>query len=222
MIDWPYDDAMIDRCCLYLLGELSPAEAAEFEQQLAASDELRSCLAEQAELLAELGMALATGPFPQSQPLRQASSPRTESPPNHERRPAPWILRPGAMAAALALAASLLIWVGVQRSPELTGNEPAETLQLAQAWAAERSQAGRGESEVHESWTASQWPSDPWEDVESPEPVTSGSEPLASGTEPAADEPGPPQWLIIAVQAMEAEESEERVPGSEGSQGSDE
>lgn len=123
------DQSPLDRCMLYLLGELSAAESAEFEQCLAESPELNRELLVQSELLCALAAgentAIVTVATPPSSVVWRA------------------IIVISALAACLTIAL-----VGFRSLPEneqsvasvdVAANElNEEALLIAQAWAASR------------------------------------------------------------------------------------
>lgn len=210
---------MIDRCCLYLLGEMPAAEADDFQRECASSVELQACLSQQAELIAGLGVALAPLQAAHPQTANSESRPATAALPLPEPEPSPgwgisqWLTSRGASAAALALAATLLLWVGLQRNAEFAREDAPETLQLAHAWAAGRGEAeewtsssSTGSSSTGSPESSSQWRSEPWEDAElTAEGAEIAADLAAEEAQAAAGESGPPQWLIVAVRALDAE-----------------
>lgn len=180
---------MIDRCCLYLLAEMSAEQAARFEQEAIHSDALRACLTQQAELIAALGtaclrpvpMPIATAALESEREVFLPQSSVDQPQPVSDRNVGGWLV-----GLAITLAASLLLLFGWDRPVQHKPESVQDAVQLAHAWAAARSEGASAES------------------VATPAGAVDEGDRSTDPTDVAARPEGPPEWLIVAVRAAEA------------------
>ncbi|QDS86237.1 hypothetical protein EC9_03970 [Rosistilla ulvae] len=131
----------IDRCRLYLLDELQGADLQAFELQMQSSPELLDCIAQQADLLVDLGEACQS---PVGQPTAALPVASTS------------ILRVAGVLASLAALVLFVIWFAPvghapQASRAATGG--VDDALVAHAWAENREVFGGDDLDVGQDAT---------------------------------------------------------------------